>query len=242
MRIMLLTSDRETARAYADAAEQTGNLRLCVLKNTAQVLERLFRDPFDSLLTDDPFVLCAKIRGRPVQWPEYTFYLYEKPNEMNRLSEFLTFCFSRDADPGDVLSRIALFPENRRHSINREILISRFLQRAGVPVSLNGFAYLGDALKLILARKNPLDIRSVNDIYEILSMAEGVSPYVAEHAIRHAIDAAWMRAEISVLEDMFGFTVRSDRGVPSNAAFLFRIADEIKLKEGGTYYDTERNV
>ena len=46
MRVILLTGDRQTAQSYSDAAEQTGILRLCVMKNMAQVLERLFRDPF----------------------------------------------------------------------------------------------------------------------------------------------------------------------------------------------------
>ena len=79
VKILLLTADRETARIYSDAAERAGNLRICVRKNTAQVLERLFRDPFDALLSDDASVVRAGIRSCPVQWPPNIFLLVDRP-------------------------------------------------------------------------------------------------------------------------------------------------------------------
>ena len=233
MRVILLTGDRKTAQSYSDAAEQTGILRLCVMKNMAQVLERLFRDPFDALLSDDPCVLHTQIRKCPVHWPVHTFLLIDRPTEGLRMPQALTFCFSKDSDPKNVLARIARFPKGRSRKINREETISCFLRQIGVPVFLSGFDYLRTALGLILSQANMTDVRSVNEVYSVLSLSYGISAYVAEHAIRHAIDAAWMRADTGVLEQVFGYTVRSDRGAPSNAAFLFRAADHIKLKEEG---------
>lgn len=233
MRVLLLTGDRKTARIYLEAAEETGLLRLHALKNTAQVLERLFRDPFDALLSEDASILLSQVRTCAVPWPEYLFLLTDRTIESVRLPEYLTFCFSKDSDPKDVLARIARFPKGRSRKINREETISCFLRQIGVPVFLSGFDYLRTALGLILSQANMTDVRSVNEVYSVLSLSYGISAYVAEHAIRHAIDAAWMRADTGVLEQVFGYTVRSDRGAPSNAAFLFRAADHIKLKEEG---------
>ena len=242
MRIVLLTNDRKTARAYTEAADQTGTVRICTLKHAAQVLERLYREPFDALLTDVPAILLPGIRACRVRWPDHTFLLAEKPFETMRLPECLTYCFSSGSDPKDVLRCIAGFPKSAGRFSDTAQMISRFLQQAGVPVSFSGFAYLCTALRLILSQRRPLDVQEVQAVYTFVSMTEGVSASVVEHAIRTAIEAAWIRADTALLETLFGYTVRSDRGVPSNAAFLFRIADHIKLTGEGNYDDIGRNA
>lgn len=242
MRIMLFTSDRKAARAYAEAAEQTGTLRLCSVKNTAQVLERLFRESFDALLSDDPSVLLSQIRQCPVLWPAHIFYLTDMPIEATGLPAFLTFCFPKDSDPKTVLMRIAGFPKEQGDGHDAEAAISRFLQQAGVPVSLSGFACIRLALRLILSKDNLLEVPSVQNLYNIISALTGISPFMAEHAIRHAIDAAWIRADTTELEKLFGYTVRQDRGAPSNGAFLFRAADHIRLTRRGILHDSGRNA
>lgn len=242
MRIVLLTNDRKTARAYTDAVDQGGCVRICTLKSIAQVLEQLYRDSFDALLSDDPVILLPQVRNCRVRWPDHTFLLVEKPFEPAQLPEYLTFCFSKDTDTKNVLRCIAGFPKSTRQSCHTEQMISGFLQQAGVPVSFSGFAYLGTALRLILSQRHPLDVQAVQAVYAFVSMTEGVSTSVVEHAIRTAIEAAWIRADTALLEKLFGYTVRSDRGAPSNAAFLYRIADHIRLTEEGKYDDTGRNA
>ena len=232
MRIILLTNDRKTARAYTEAADQCGSVRVYALKNMAQVLERLYRESFDALLSDDPVILLPQIRTCRVQWPDHTFLLAEKPYENELLPACLTFCFSKDSDPKDVVRCIAGFPKSTVSVSNMENTISGFLQQAGVPVSFSGFTYLCTALRLILSQDHSLDVQAIHTVYTFISMTEGVSTSVVEHAIRTAIEAAWMRADTVLLEKLFGYTVRSDRGAPSNAAFLFRIADHIRLTRG----------
>ena len=242
MRIMLLINDRKTVRAYAGAADQCESVRVCTLKNTAQVLERLYRESFDALLSDDPVILLPQVRKCRVQWPDHTFLLVEKSFETMRLPECLTFCFSKDSDPKDVLRCIAQFPKSARHFPSMEQTISGFLQQAGVPVSFSGFAYLSTSLRLILSQVHPLNVQEIHTIYTFISMTTGVNTSVVEHAIRTAIDAAWMRADTALLEKLFGYTVRSDRGTPSNAAFLFRIADHIRLTREGKLNDSGGNA
>lgn len=242
MRVMLLTRDRKTAQLYSKAADETGILHLCALRDIGQVLERLFRDPFDALLSDDQCVLWAQIRKCAVRWPPHTFLLIDKPIGQLQLPQTLTHCFLKDSDPNDVLRQIARFPKCTSQCNDSETEISHLLQQMGVPVSLYGFAYLRIALRILLSQEELIDVRTIHDIYALLSAMTGVGTYVAEHAIRHAIDAAWMRADTELLEKLFGYTVRSDRGAPSNAAFLFRAADHIRVTREGDRYDTERNA
>ena len=50
-----------------------------------------------------------------------------------------------------------------------------------------------------------------------------------ERAIRHAIEVAWSRGKVELLEDMFGFTISSGKGKPTNSEFIALIADKLRL-------------
>lgn len=229
MRIVLLTGDRNTAREYANAANETGEHRLSVVGNAVQALELLFRESYDALLSDDPIVLHPRIRKCPVLWPDAICLLMQTPIQNVRLPKELTFCFPPDSDPKDVLMRIGSLPTSRKRQTDPNVVISSFLQRVGVPVSLIGFDCMREAIRILLSVNNLTEAGPVNDIYEILGREMRISPVMAEHAVRHAIDAAWIRADAGTLERIFGYTVDAERAAPSNAAFLFRAADQIKL-------------
>ena len=50
-----------------------------------------------------------------------------------------------------------------------------------------------------------------------------------ERAIRHAIEVAWDRGDIEVLQSFFGYTVSNVKGKPTNSEFIALIADRIRL-------------
>ena len=228
MRIMLMTSDRKTARAYRDAAEHTRMIRLSVQKNAGQALECLFREPFDALLSDDAVILHPAFQRCRIMRPAHLFLLLrDSAPRTARFPDALTFCFPFNTDPRDILTRICVFPGGYTVPCDPELDISRFLQEIGVPVSLGGFVCMREAIKLIVMQKHPVDVRSLHDLYEILSAELQTSVFAVEHAIRQSIDVAWIRADTAMIERVFGYTVCSDRSAPSNAAFLFRAADHI---------------
>jgi len=51
-----------------------------------------------------------------------------------------------------------------------------------------------------------------------------------ERAIRHAIEVAWGRGKIEVIEDMFGYTVSAGKGKPTNSEFIALIADKLRIE------------
>ena len=51
-----------------------------------------------------------------------------------------------------------------------------------------------------------------------------------ERAIRHAIEVAWDRGDVEVLNSYFGYTIQSQRGKPTNSEFVAMISDKIRLK------------
>ena len=48
--------------------------------------------------------------------------------------------------------------------------------------------------------------------------------------IRHAIEVAWDRGDIEILQKYFGYTVSNIKGKPTNSEFIAMIADNLTLK------------
>ena len=51
-----------------------------------------------------------------------------------------------------------------------------------------------------------------------------------ERAIRHAIEVAWNRGKLDTLDELFGYTVSTGKGKPTNSEFVALIADTIQLE------------
>lgn len=51
-----------------------------------------------------------------------------------------------------------------------------------------------------------------------------------ERAIRHAIEVAWNRGRMETLDAMFGYTINTGKGKPTNSEFIALIADKIRLQ------------
>lgn len=51
-----------------------------------------------------------------------------------------------------------------------------------------------------------------------------------ERAIRHAIEVAWDRGDLDVLNSYFGYTIQNERGKPTNSEFIAMISDNLRLK------------
>ena len=51
-----------------------------------------------------------------------------------------------------------------------------------------------------------------------------------ERAIRHAIEVAWDRGDVDVLNSYFGYTIHNTRGKPTNSEFIAMISDKLRLE------------
>ena len=81
---------------------------------------------------------------------------------------------------------------------------------------------------------------AVNDGEMLGSITKRLYPTIAknhkttssrvERAIRHAIEVAWSRGKMDTIEELFGYTVSSRKGKPTNSEFVALIADKIRLE------------
>ena len=91
-----------------------------------------------------------------------------------------------------------------------------------------------------VGENNPIRKFVVNDINLLNYITKLLYPTIAkkykttsssvERAIRHAIEVAWNKGQIDVLEDMFGYTISAGKGKPTNSEFIALIADKLRLE------------
>ena len=68
-------------------------------------------------------------------------------------------------------------------------------------------------------------------LYPGIAHRFGTTSSKVERAIRHAIEVAWDRGDIEVLQKFFGYTVSNIKGKPTNSEFIAMIADCLSLRQ-----------
>lgn len=77
---------------------------------------------------------------------------------------------------------------------------------------------------------DPGMISSITKIlYPTIAKRFQTTPSRVERAIRHAIEVAWSRGRMETLDALFGYTIDTGKGKPTNSEFIALIADKIRL-------------
>ena len=67
-------------------------------------------------------------------------------------------------------------------------------------------------------------------LYPDIAKMNNTTASRVERAIRHAIEVAWDRGNVDVLNEYFGYTINNMRGKPTNSEFVAMISDNIRLE------------
>ena len=107
--------------------------------------------------------------------------------------------------------------------------VTDMIHEIGVPAHIKGYQYLREAIMMSVE-----DVEMLNSITKILyptiaKKFQTTSSRV-ERAIRHAIEVAWNRGRMETLDAMFGYTINTGKGKPTNSEFIALIADKIRLQ------------
>lgn len=116
-----------------------------------------------------------------------------------------------------------------RENGDLEAQVTKIIHQIGVPAHIKGYQYLRTAI--IMAINDNDVINSVTKVlYPTVAKQYGTTSSRVERAIRHAIEVAWDRGDLDVLNSFFGYTVQNSRGKPTNSEFIAMIADNLRLK------------
>ena len=110
-----------------------------------------------------------------------------------------------------------------------ETQVTQIIHQIGVPAHIKGYQYLRTAI-MMTVEKSDLINSITKELYPSVAKAYGTTSSRVERAIRHAIEVAWDRGDVDVINSYFGYTVQSTRGKPTNSEFIALISDNLRLK------------
>lgn len=111
---------------------------------------------------------------------------------------------------------------------NLEQDVTDMIHEIGVPAHIKGYQYLREAI--MMSVDDPAMISSITKIlYPTIAKRFQTTPSRVERAIRHAIEVAWSRGKMETLDALFGYTIDTGKGKPTNSEFIALIADRIRL-------------
>lgn len=112
---------------------------------------------------------------------------------------------------------------------NLEVDVTEIIHEIGVPAHIKGYHYLRDAIMMSVEDTEILN--SITKIlYPTIAKKNRTTPSRVERAIRHAIEVAWSRGKMDTIDALFGYTISTGKGKPTNSEFIALIADKIRLE------------
>jgi two-component system response regulator (stage 0 sporulation protein A) len=110
-----------------------------------------------------------------------------------------------------------------------EIVVTDMIHQLGVPAHIKGYHYLRTSI--ILSIENPELLDSVTKLlYPTVAQKFNTTSSRVERAIRHAIEIAWDRGDLDILNSFFGYTVNTCKGKPTNSEFIALLTDKLRLQ------------
>lgn len=151
-------------------------------------------------------------------------YFVLKPFDLHVLAQ-------RIADlTGFIRNGHGLQPVPEEEEADLEGQITEILHQIGVPAHIKGYHYLREGIMLAVNDSEALG--SITKIlYPAIAKRFSTTSSRVERAIRHAIEVAWDRGDVDVLNSYFGYTIHNLRGKPTNSEFIAMIADNLSLNK-----------
>ena len=110
-----------------------------------------------------------------------------------------------------------------------ESKVTNIIHKVGIPAHIKGYKYLRCAIKKTIIDEDIIN-SVTKELYPEVAKEYNTTPPRVERAIRHAIEVAWNRGEEETLNKIFGYTVSSNKGKPTNSEFIAMIADRLRLQ------------
>ena len=194
-----------------------------------------------SMLKNPAFIILSAVGGE--QMTEEAFqaganYFLMKPFDKDILVNKIRRIGKRPVRPvpGKVLEAPLKAATPEEAAMNREEYmkehletdITKMLHELGIPAHIKGYQYLRDAISMVVRDREMMEAVT-KSLYPEIAKKNYTSSSRVERAIRHAIEVAWGRGSLEVIDELFGYTISTGKGKPTNSEFIALIADKICL-------------
>jgi two-component system, response regulator, stage 0 sporulation protein A len=163
-------------------------------------------------------------------------YYVVKPFDMDVFAKRIRQMFNNVITDSSEVKRRSSFITNNigirefdNNPNNLEQEITNIIHEIGVPAHIKGYIYLREAITMVV---NNMELLSAvtKELYPSIAKKYNTTASRVERAIRHAIEVAWSRGQVDIINKIFGYTVHNDKGKPTNSEFIAMVADKLRLK------------
>lgn len=245
VKVIISSEDGEWSREPSQKLSENGASVTFIGRDGIRLLEKIRAEKPKIVLMDmnmpglDALGVIHAIEREPtIEKPLYIVTAaYSTPNmERDIVGAGVAYFVMSPYDINEMVERIiALFARRGRHfnsepsSPGLRVQVTSILHEIGVPAHIKGYHYLRDSI--IMAIESPDIINAVTkQLYPSVAKQYNTTSSRVERAIRHAIEVAWDRGDVDVLNSYFGYTIHNGRGKPTNSEFVAMIADKLCLQ------------
>jgi len=154
-------------------------------------------------------------------------YFLVKPCDSEAVIEHIRGCKAEKRGAPEIFPNYSAVM--KKPAPNLEGIVTEILHEIGVPAHIKGYQYLRESILMVIA---DMDVISAvtKVLYPDVAKKYATTPSRVERAIRHAIEVAWDRGDLEVLQRFFGYTVSNSKGKPTNSEFIALLADSLSLR------------
>ena len=217
IKVIICADDGEWSRENTDALASRGAQVVTVNRNGTALLTKI-RDEKPDVVVMDLFMAGVDALGvMQIMEAGADYYAIQPFSKTEIIDRIFT------------LAGAAQHPSNGTSRSDLRIQVTEILHQIGVPAHIMGYHYLRDSI--IMAIEDPEIINAVTkQLYPSVAKQYETTSSRVERAIRHAIEVAWDRGDVDVLNSYFGYTIHNTRGKPTNSEFIAMISDKLCLQ------------
>ncbi|MDA8442643.1 MAG: sporulation transcription factor Spo0A [Peptococcaceae bacterium] len=149
-------------------------------------------------------------------------YYILKPFDLEVLNTRIRQLFDPPVNRGNLAGNVQI-PTRKL-----DVEVTNIIHQMGVPAHVKGYQYLRDAIIMVVNEVNLLGAVT-KELYPMIAVKYSTTPSRVERAIRHAIELAWDRGNIDMMNRFFGYTINIERGKPTNSEFVAMVADKLRI-------------
>ena len=170
-------------------------------------------------------ISAAAINMALSAYPEIDYCLL-KPQSDERICEVISdIAFEKKA------TVVPITPKSISNTVNNEeadleTVVTDFIHELGVPAHIKGYQYIRSAM--VVENMDLLNFIT-KQLYPEIAKAYNTTASRVERAIRHSIEVAWNRGKPEIMNEIFGYTIHTGKGKPTNSEFIAMVADRIRL-------------
>lgn len=136
----------------------------------------------------------------------------------------------KDEEPIPTADVTVTASKTESNSTPREIderMVKKLLKEMGVPVNIKGYRYICNAVVCLSKEK---EMKISLGLYPKVAKEFGTTGSRVERAIRHAVERTFETGSYEVLDEIFGETVRNNKGKVTNSEFLYTCVEYLEDK------------